>query len=269
MMKIFDFNIHLPILDEHSVDSMIANERELGIDGVLNGLNYHRGKLIRLDGYNIMLFNESLLIEADRILEITAILGSKNSLLTLLFDFRADNCLELVDLAYDSGIRSIKFHSYVQNIADSDFNKIVEVAMRASSKEMLVCVDASYGSIKMYKYDNLKLVCAIAEKVTKTPIIVLHSGGARVFDAMLIADERKNIFLETSFSLTYYKGSSIELDLAFAYKKIGADRLLYGSDFPYIDLDSSIENHLVFFEKHQFSSQDIEAVMYSNRHRLI
>jgi predicted TIM-barrel fold metal-dependent hydrolase len=121
----------------------------------------------------------------------------------------------------------------------------------------------------MYKYDNLKLVCAVADQVNNTPILVLHSGGNRVLEAMLIAAEKQNVFLETSFSLSYYKGSSVENDIAFAYKKIGVERVLYGSDFPYVSIQESINVHHQFLEKHSFSTNDIEKIMFKNAQSLV
>jgi hypothetical protein len=268
-MKIFDFNIHLPVLGPGTVNAAISNERELDVDDVLNAIGFYQNELACLDGYNFMLFNESLLNESNRIPEILCSFGEKLGLLTLLFDFRRDDYLDQVDLAYDSGIRGIKFHSYVQQIEESCFSRIVDICNRASSKGMIISLDASYGSTKMYKYDNLKLVCAVADQVNNTPILVLHSGGNRVLEAMLIAAEKQNVFLETSFSLSYYKGSSVENDIAFAYKKIGVERVLYGSDFPYVSIQESINVHHQFLEKHSFSTNDIEKIMFKNAQSLV
>ena len=113
-------------------------------------------------------------------------------------------------------------------------------------------MDASYGSLKMYDCDNLKLVAKIASEVVNTPIVILHSGGSRIFDAMLLVESAPNIFLETSFSLPYYIGSNIESDMAFAYKKIGPDKIIYASDYPYIQHDISLCTALEFFDRHNF-----------------
>ena len=92
------------------------------------------------------------------------------------------------------------------------------------------------------------VAAAIANRVTRAPIILLHSGGSRCLEAMLLADATKNVFLETSFTLPYYLNSSIERDLAFAYKKLGANKILYGSDFPYISLKESEKSFFEFMD---------------------
>ena len=267
-MKIFDFNIHLPILNNESVDLKIGNERELDVEGVLGAIDYYKVEMNHLEGGNFMLFNEKLLDEANRIGEITKQFR-KPSLLSLLFDFRQKDALDNVGVAFNSGIRALKFHSYVQKIEESDFHLIVEVSKKASGLGMSILIDASFGSINMYKYDNLKLACSILREVKKTPVVILHSGGARVLEAMLIAEEMQNVFLETSFSLPYYAGSSIESDLAFVYKKLGSERLLYGSDFPYVSFSESERVHIDFFKKYNFSIHEVENVMYNNAMKLI
>lgn len=145
-----------------------------------------------------------------------------------------------------------------------DISTCVEIAKKAESLNMLIMIDTSYGSLGMYQYDNLKLAMAIANVVTKTSIILLHSGGARCLEAMLLADATKNIFLETSFSLPYYLGSSIERDLAFTYKKLGEDKVLYGSDFPYISFEESEESFLTFMDKWGFTSSHINKIAFQN-----
>ncbi len=267
-MKIFDFNIHLPILNAESVDLKVGNERELDVDGVLGAFEYYKNEMSHLNGGNLMLFNEQLLEESKRVPEISKGF-EKPSMLSLLFDFRQDDYLGQVSLAHDSGIRALKFHSYVQKIDESYFSVILEISKKASELGMALLIDASYGSINMYKYDNLKLACAILAEVKTTPVVILHSGGARVLETMLIADEMKNVYLETSFSIPYYVGSSIESDLAFAYKKLGSDRLLYGSDFPYVSFSDSEKIHLDFFKKYNFSDEDIENIMFNNAMKLV
>ena len=57
--------------------------------------------------------------------------------------------------------------------------------------------------------------------------VIAHFGGATgasAYDAMLTAEENPNVFVETSFSSIYY--------LMMAVDKLGADKLMFGSDLP-------------------------------------
>ena len=49
-------------------------------------------------------------------------------------------------------------------------------------------------------------------------IIFYHAGGCKILDAFIIAEMWTNVYLETSFSLSYWKKSSIENDLNFVIK---------------------------------------------------
>ena len=86
---------------------------------------------------------------------------------------------------------------------------------------------------------------------------------------MLLALDKKNIYLDTSFSLPYYIGSSLETDYAFAYKKIGTHKILYGSDNPYVNPAISLKAHMSFFEKYNFSPKEIEDILYNNSQKII
>ena len=163
--------------------------------------------------------------------------------------------IEILDSFRSSGVSAIKFHSYQQSINHSNFAPYITLARWAESLGMPVLIDASFGSLDMYRFDNLRLVSYIAAEVTNVPIIILHSGGARVIQALLLAESSSNIFLETSFTLPYFLGSSVEGDLAFAYKKLGTDRVVYASDHPYVNSTYSLQTALDFCETHGFSSE--------------
>jgi len=82
-------------------------------------------------------------------------------------------------------------------------------------------------------------------------------------EAYLLADACPNVYLETSFTLPYYLGSSVEQDLAFAYKKID-ERVIYGSDFPYVGLDKSENIFEEFVQKWGFTDSQIDGFLNNN-----
>ena len=100
-------------------------------------------------------------------------------------------------------------NSYLQKITIKDYDLVIKAFKYASKLGLLLCIDGSYGTSKMFKYDNLKLACAVADKIPLSKIIIIHSGGFRLIQALLLALDKKNVSLDTSFSLPYYKNSSI------------------------------------------------------------
>jgi len=179
---------------------------------------------------------------------------------TLLIDFRVQEPLAIVKLASDIGFKGITFHSYLQDIHPSDYPMVVEIAKFANSLGMFTGLCTAFGSKKIYDFQSLPLAVEILKHVSG-PIVLYHGGGARILEALLLCEMWPNLYLETSFSLSYWLNSSIELDIAFSIKKLGAQRFLFGSDSPFIPVKKAIEDHLYFFQKHGFSDTEKDLIM--------
>ena len=184
--------------------------------------------------------------------------------ITALTDFRRADCHEYLLRAKTSGIKAIMFNSYLQQIAAHEFELVCKVCQIAEELGLIICVDGSYGTSKMFIYENMKLACYLADRITKSKIVIVHSGGYNIIQAMLLALDKTNVWLDTSFSLPYYIGSSLETDFAFAYKKMNYQRVVFGSDNPYMDIDDCITIHNRFFEQHNFPAKAIEDIFFNN-----
>lgn len=260
-MKHFDFNIHIPCGDSE-LESRWKDETSMsGMEFEKCFQNYITELEESCFGGNFMILNHKLNIDEVDSLVKTIKSSALSSCVTLMVDPRAPDWNKRLTDLYSAGVSAIKFHCYIQKISEQEIEKCVEISKNAQSLGMMVMIDTSYGSLDMYQYDNLKLASAVAKQVTKVPIILLHSGGARCIEAMLLADCCQNIYLETSFTLPYYMGSSVERDLAFAYKKLGSERIVYGSDFPYINQEESINTFLEFADKWDFSETEISNIL--------
>jgi predicted TIM-barrel fold metal-dependent hydrolase len=270
-LKIFDFNVHLPVIDAADASLRINDETALDAAGLLAAYRHHAGALSGLSGINFMLFNQQLF---DGPVDLTAFVGEvkktiENVSLTALLNFRSPDLAGIFDNLSAQKVKFVKFHSYVQKITQADAALASKAALMAQERNMGICIDTSYGTTSMYRHDNLSLACEVADLVDKVPIILLHSGGARLMEAMLIALSRPNVFLETSFSIPFYEGTSIAMDAAFAYKKTGAEKIIYASDFPYVSQEASLAAHHKFFDQHGFSNAEIEKIMFGNAINLI
>ena len=82
-----------------------------------------------------------------------------------------------------------------------------------------------------------------------TNIVVLHMGGHRLMDALSVALSNKNIFLEVAYTFYYYANSSVEMDMAFAIKKIGSERIIYGTDHPDVGIKKGLKQFSKFCDK--------------------
>jgi len=253
-----DLNIHLCAGD--SLSNLLHDDFSLECPTLLERIRMFMVSVgSELNSFNFMLFNQGLSVgDIKSISSLCSTYAEKNIFLTLLASPDRIASFEDLSILKSSGISAITFHSYHQYITKTKYSVFAKLAAWAEELKMPILVDGSYGTLDIYNIDNLDLVSFLASRVKNTPIIIMHSGGARVLDAMLLAESVSNIYLETSFSLQYYIGSSIENDLAFAYKKLGPEKVIYASDYPYISSDKALSVALDFFSRHDFSSNELE-----------
>ena len=181
-------------------------------------------------------------------------------------DLRRPDAVDRLEAAHSYGVRSLKFHPYLQRITARDYDSCRTLARWAASHGMFLLVCCSYGTRALGRHSGVRLAARLSEEVS-APIVMSHAGGAQVLDAMLAAEEGTNLFLETSFSLPYYLGSSVETDFAFAMRKLGTERWMFGSDAPYFGggvdgVAGAIDLTVDFMERHGFSAGDVENVLY-------
>jgi predicted TIM-barrel fold metal-dependent hydrolase len=186
----------------------------------------------------------------------------------VLANFADSSAFDLLESLKYNGVKAVMFHPYLQSITRQQWSAAISFARHAEKLGMFLCICTAYGSKQLYDIEVLPFAKAIVDSV-RCPVILTHGGGAKVLEAMLLADKYPNIFLETSFSLPYWLGSSVELDFAFAMRKLGVDRWLYGSDSPFIPMRQALDNHFQFFQRHLFTDSDIEKIMGGNAFKFL
>lgn len=260
-MKPFDFNVHLKPPHLSLAEEMTQNPMAFIGSFAADGLKLKS----HLSAANFMIFNPRL--NANELNTVTRHLKSSlpGSLVTLLCDFRQPNDFAALKSA---GIDGIKFHAYAQRIEKTEIPAAVTAAKQAAKAGLFVCIDTSYGTAGLYRYDNMALAASIAEAVTMVPVILIHAGATRVLDALLIADACPNVWLESSFALRWLEGSSVERDFAFAFKKLNYERILYGSDHPYADAEESTQHIRRFFKRFDLDETGLKKLLFENSGKL-
>jgi len=267
---VFDFNIHLYSKEQGTLENQIKSDTELSASELKASFrkNLSEFRKAGIGAGNFMIFNQNIL--QDPFLDdliYTVENEFPQSVFTLLYDFNLEDWN--IELVKKKKFSFIKFHSYVQKIGEADFQRILDVSLKAESLGLGICIDTSYGTTGLYKYDNLKLVAFIAEHIKTIPIILLHSGGSRCIEAMLIADLCKNVFLETSLSLHYYQGSTLLDDFKFVYSKIGFERVLFASDFPYQKSNEALDTFISFCKQNNVEIENMEKMLFNNAYALL
>jgi predicted TIM-barrel fold metal-dependent hydrolase len=72
----------------------------------------------------------------------------------------------------------------------------------------------------------------LAEKAPEARIAIGHAGGHRILDALMAAKYFKNLYLDLSYTLLYYRDASITCDIAYAIESIRGEKVFWGSDYP-------------------------------------
>ncbi|MBF0522449.1 MAG: amidohydrolase family protein [Candidatus Omnitrophica bacterium] len=75
-------------------------------------------------------------------------------------------------------------------------------------------------------------IAVLAEKIPHARIAIGHAGGHKILDALMVAKFYKNIYLDLSYTLLYYRSSDVIQNLLYAIKSIKAERVFWGTDYP-------------------------------------
>ena len=252
-------NIHLPC-GINGLNEQLLKDSIMNADELIACFDYYQNEFSNMLGGNFMIFNQKIKPKGVQLFTDYVKSKMENVFFTLLVDFREFVFSDL-DKMQKSGISAIKFHSYVQKISDDDFSSALVCAKNAEKLSLPIFIDTSFGTTKMYQYDNLKLAACLLDEIKDVPIVLLHTGCSRALEAFLLAASCENVFLDTSFSVATYLGSSIEQDLSFSYKKIGFDKVVYGSDMPYVSCEKSLKSINTFFDNQNISLKQQEKVL--------
>jgi predicted TIM-barrel fold metal-dependent hydrolase len=166
------------------------------------------------------------------------------------------------------GFRGLKLHPRQQNLTLSHLREIIELVDAAHSLRVPVVVDAFYYGASFYRNDSLQIIAAVSDALPKARLVIAHLGGVKVLEALLIAKENPNLFMDLSFSPSYFAGSSVEQDLGFAVRKLGPHRLLFGSDHPQVGIRESLDQVQQILDAAGFSGCDKDLVLGLNAQRL-
>jgi predicted TIM-barrel fold metal-dependent hydrolase len=188
--------------------------------------------------------------------------------LVFLVDPLADDAEDLVEKIDRIDGLGVKLHPYVQRTGTQDhFPRIRQFLEEVESRNLLTIIDCSYGGEHMYEVNGVRLGHAMAKTIS-SPIVLAHGGGRKIHEAYLTADVFQNIYLDTSFSITYWEGSSVTRDFAFAMKEMEMDRWIWGTDRPFAGHEESVMAAEKILTEHGLTEY-AEQLFYENMRDLL
>lgn len=172
--------------------------------------------------------------------------------------------VELERLA-ERGVRWLKLHPNTQGFDVAD-ERVGRIVARAGELGMPVTFDASL----VLDADQLGKFIELAMAHPQTQIVLAHMGMAR-FDEMVVLRVleqyewwQRNLWLELSGVSHLYADSPFAEKLVWVVRKVGVDRTLFGSDYPFTTPAQAVED----VEALGFTAEELRAIFYDNANRL-
>jgi len=236
-------------------ESDLLSMEKLDLKSALNTIQHPS-----INHSGIALFDPQVLSKKAHIQTMSDFNKNKDFSFYLMPDIRHEEVEQQIEQASQNNFKAIVFHPYLQKISTQDLTLVQRLAKLAEKNNLFICICCAYGSQDIYRYTPLHCVTAIAQ-VVQCPVIITHAGGAKITDALLIADAFPHILLDTSFSLHYWQESPLEEWFAYSIAKLGAQRWMFGSDAPFIPLEESLQSHHSFCKKHHLNQTQIDLLM--------
>jgi predicted TIM-barrel fold metal-dependent hydrolase len=127
----------------------------------------------------------------------------------------------------------IKFHNRFGNYSplDERFLKTLDCNNNKPVPAVIAICGVFYN-----KHMNAEIVPPLyifdlAKKFSRTNFMIMHGAGTWIMQTAEMVRDLANVFLDLSFVLSKYKGSSIENDIRWLCNNFDR-RMIWGSDFP-------------------------------------
>lgn len=123
------------------------------------------------------------------------------------------------------GLRGIKLHPSLHGYLFSDHGLLDPIFQACMEEKLIVIVNALDDAfVSPFGIEE------ISKQYPEVPVIIAHMGAVwNVPDAITVAGRNDNIYLDTSATML--------IDVKNAYKKLGAKKILMGTEWPANDFD--------------------------------
>ena len=141
------------------------------------------------------------------------------------------------------GLQGLKFHPRMQK---TSLKKLLECgALEVLEQLKLPLMICGWLQSKDLPIDELSplQVDRIAKLYPNLKLILSHLGCHKFWDAFFVARSNKNVYLDCSYYLEFFKGTSL-IDDFFNSLHLIDQKIIFGSDFPEVDIRTYLDNFL-------------------------
>lgn len=231
-MKLFDSAAHPTITGKWGFNKRIRGQVSSfkKLDKQMKKTNFSKACAIGLHSYEK--YNHKKFIkECNKFKDLIPIAGfnPKQS---------SKKIIKEINLIKSLGFKGIKLHPRISNFTLE--HPKLDCVLKAAEKKNLVVMLCCYVGSGYNEYaakDFLISLVNLFKKRKKLKTILLHGGCQRLLDFSEFVKLRpKNFLLDLSMTIMRYKGSSVDLDIKYLFKKLD-QRICIGSDFPEYSLE--------------------------------
>lgn len=159
--------------------------------------------------------------------------------------------------------RGLKLHPRLLG-HEIDCTNTITLVKHAGQLGLPVLIDAfPDGDWMMQSWTALNYA-NLAKACPNTRIIVAHMGGHHVLDFMMLAKRIPNMYLDTSYSLLYYRGSAVIQNIFYAMKSMRFNRIFYGSDYPDRSVKNTVEGSYDLCIEYGLKDSEIKKIFHQN-----
>jgi uncharacterized protein len=138
---------------------------------------------------------------------------------------RVSDAVDIVSHCADLGLKGLKLHPTMHGYHFVDHGLLDPIFNVCETLELVVLVNALDDP-----FVTPLGVEEIARHFPNVPVLIAHMGTVwNVTEALLVAKRNPNIYLETS--------STQLLEVKLAYRDVGADKIIMGTDWPGSDFE--------------------------------
>jgi predicted TIM-barrel fold metal-dependent hydrolase len=161
------------------------------------------------------------------------------------------------------GFIGLKLHPRLQKYSIDD-QRTHALIREAGALSVPVIIDAfPDGDWIMQGFDPVAFA-RLCKACPTTRIVVAHLGGHHAIDCMMLAKRLPNMHFDFSYSLLYFRGSSVTTDLTYVMRSMRFKRIFYGSDYPDRAVKDTLAESLAILEQAGFGTDEIDRVLYGN-----
>ena len=177
-----------------------------------------------------------------------------------------ENAAHVRDLAENEGARGVKLHGPAERFFMGDERLWPTYSV---CRELgLPVIGHSGPDLEGKGFAEPQAFGAVLKEFPEIPIVLAHMGGATWQQALEIAETYDNAFFDCCEIIEWTRSENgpSERELAQLIRDIGADRVMMGSDFPWYDLDQTVDRVMSL---PVLSMEEKEGIVGANAQRIL